>query len=55
MMPSHDSAVAAPAARYSIAGWIVLGLAVVLYYFRFRVNTVSPEGMMSVYLMSTDA
>ena len=35
--------------------WIALALAVVLYYFRFRVSTVSPEGMMSVYLMSADA
>jgi hypothetical protein len=32
--------------------WMVLGLGVVLYYFRFRVDTVSPEGM---YLMSPDA
>jgi hypothetical protein len=55
MTRSHDSATAAPAARYSIVAWIILGLAVVLYYFRFRVSTVSPEGMMSVYLMSTDA
>jgi Glycosyltransferase family 87 len=35
--------------------WMVLGLGIVLYYFRFRVDTVSPEGMMSVYLMSPDA
>ena len=46
---------AAPAPGYSRATWIVLGLAVVLYYFRFRVDTVVPDAMMSLYLMSPDA
>jgi hypothetical protein len=54
MAPSRDLA-GATHSRHSIVWWALLGLAVVLYYFRFRVSTVSPEGMMSVYLMSTDA
>ena len=54
MTPSHSSSAAAPS-RHSVVWWAVLGLAVVLYYFRFHVSTASPEGMMYVYLMSTDA
>jgi glycosyl transferase family 87 len=51
----HDTPGAGSAARRRAIAWIVLGLVVVLYYFRFQVSAVSPEGMMSVYLMSTDA
>jgi glycosyl transferase family 87 len=54
MTPSHGSSAAAPS-RHSIVWWAVLGLAVVLYYFRFRIGTAGPEGMTSVYLMSADA
>ena len=35
--------------------WAVLGLAVVLYYFRFRIGSAGPEGITAVYLMSADA
>jgi glycosyl transferase family 87 len=54
MTPSHGSSAAAPS-RHSIVWWAVLGLTVVLYYFRFRIGTPGPEGMTSVYLMSADA
>lgn len=53
-MPFHGASAAAPS-RYSIVWRIVLVLAVVFYYFRFRVSTVGPEWMVSAYLMSTDA
>jgi len=54
MMPFRDSSVATPS-RASIVWWIVLGLAVVLYYFRFRIGAAGPEGITAMYLMSTDA
>jgi hypothetical protein len=54
MTPSHGSSTAAPS-RLSIVWWAVLGLAVVLYYFRFRIGTAGPEGITAVYLMSPDA
>jgi len=45
MTPSHDSAAARPAARGSIVAWTVLGLAVVLYFFRFSANT---DGLVAI-------
>lgn len=54
MTPFRDSSTATPS-RLSIVWWIVLGLAVVLYYFRFRIGAAGPEGITAVYLMSPDA
>lgn len=48
------SSAAAPSRR-SIVWWTILGLAVVLYYFRFRIPAAGPEAMTSVYLMSESA
>jgi hypothetical protein len=54
MTAFRDSSTAMPS-RSSIVWWIVLGLAVVLYYFRFRIGTIGPEQITAVYLMSADA
>jgi hypothetical protein len=50
MNPSRDSAAAAPAARRSVVARAILGLVIVLYYFRFAeydwgmMPTYSPVG-----------
>ena len=54
MTPFRNSSAATPS-RSSIVWWIVLALAVVLYYFRFRIGAAGPDGMTAVYLMSADA
>ncbi|HKA38783.1 MAG TPA: glycosyltransferase family 87 protein [Burkholderiales bacterium] len=54
MTASHSS-FAAASSRRSIVWWAIVGLAVVLYYFRFRIGAAGPEAMTSVYLMSADA
>ena len=46
---------ATPVPGYSTVTWIVLGLVVILYFFRFRVDAVTPDAMMSLYLLSEDA
>jgi hypothetical protein len=54
MTSFHVSATTARS-RYPIVWWAILGLAVVLYYFRFRIGSAGPEGITAMYLMSTDA
>ena len=54
MTPFRDSSAAMPS-RSSIIWWAVLGLAVILYYFRFRIGSAGPEGITAMYLMSPDA
>jgi hypothetical protein len=50
MTPSHDSAGATPAARYSILAWIVVGLALVLYYPQFSTG----YGGTAIFLLAGD-
>ncbi len=50
MTPSHDSAGATPAARYSVLAWTVVGLALVLYYPQFSTG----YGGTAIFLLAGD-
>jgi hypothetical protein len=50
MTPSHDSAGATPAARYSVLAWSVVGLALVLYYPQFSTG----YGGTAIFLLAGD-